>query len=554
MIRNVRSVGLVVVGPVVFAALFGVVAAVAPACSTFGEAPANGADASTVDASEPLSDATVQPVRVDPKIAPLDKLTLILGSPATLKVKVERGSIPDAFDVELVGLPKGVTAPKATIAFGQSAVELTLTVSESADIGPVKVTVNATSPAGKISREVDVEVRGVPKTLDRTFGNEGIVTVPRGAQSQANVIVQPDGKYVQMELIGGVLKRQLVNGNPDASFGVGGRIGGGAVRRYVALSSSSTGDLFSVVGGTNDAPGAVLVRKFDKNGQPLAFGTGTDGASFAIPDASLILFGDVLVMPDGSIFVATQVSFTNGVKGVSVTKLSSTGTVDTRWGTAGSKVLNQVRQGFGSTAKLFAAGNNLRVFFLEADVPDGPATLRGVGLTGDIGAMDTTFGFGGNASVDGVPDQGPTTWASGLHFPLAMRTDGKFDFGWVSGDTYAHSLRMAATGLLDPNFANSGRALLGATVDSGRYVEALVDNSGRTLFSFMDKSRKDTIEVRRYAPNGLFDASFELQLPPDGVYMGIRVESLRELPDGRILISAIAVAPATVEYQVRYWP
>lgn len=545
----VRALGASVVVSVLSSAVVGA------ACSSFGEVVAPGADASADDSSAPpLNDATVEPVRADPKIAPLEKLTLILGSPAALKVKVERGSVPDAFEVELVGLPKGVTAPKATIPFGQSAVDITLTVSESADIGPVKVTVNATSPAGKIAREVDMEVRGVPKTLDRTFGNEGIVTVPRGAQSQANVIVQPDGKYVQMELIGGVLKRQLLNGNPDASFGVGGKIGGGSVRRYVALASSPGGELVSVVGGTNESAGAVLVRKFDKNGQPLPFGSGTDGATFVVPDASILMFGDALVMPDGSVFVAIQVSFTNGVKGVSVTKLSASGVVDTRWGTDGTKVLTQVRQGFGSSAKLFAAGSNVRVFFLEADAPDGPATLRGVGLTGDIGALDATFGFGGNASMDGVPAQGPTTWAGGQHLPIAVRADGKFDFGWVSGDTYANSLRIAASGLLDSTFANNGRALLGGTVDSARPVEALVDSAGRTLYSFMDKSRKDTIEVRRYSPTGLIDTSFELQLPPDGVYMGIRVESIRELPDGRILISAMAVAPATVEYQVRYWP
>jgi hypothetical protein len=549
MAAKIRVLSAVVVSSVALSVLAGA------ACSSFGEEPAPGADASTGDSSAPPpNDATVDPVRVDPKVAPIDKLTLILGSPTTVKVKVERGSVPDAFEIELVGLPKGVTAPKATIPFGQSSVDLTLTVSETADIGPVKVTVNATSPAGKASREVDLEVRGVPKTLDRTFGNEGIVTVPRGAQSQANVIVQPDGKYVQMELIGGTLKRQLLNGNPDASFGVGGKVGGGSDRRYIAMTTSPSGDLYSVVGGPNTSPSAVLVRKYDKDGQPLAFGSATDGASYPIPDASQLMFGDALVMPDGAVFVAVQASLTNGVKAVAITKLTATGAVDTRWGTDGSKVLNQVRQGFASSVKLFASGSNVRVFSVEGEGADGPATLRGVGLTSDVGALDATFGVGGVASFDGVPAQGPMAWAAGLHLPIARRADGKFDFGWVSGDTYANSLRMAPTGLLDPTFANNGRALLGATVDSTRPVEALVDSAGRTLYGFMDKSRKDTIEVRRYAPNGLFDASFELQLPPEGVYMGIRLESLRELPDGRLLISAMAAAPATVEYQVRYWP
>lgn len=555
MIRNVRSVGLVVVGPVVFVALLGVVAAAAPACSTFAQAPTNGADASTVDASEPFSDATVQPVRVDPKIAPIDKLTLILGSPTTLKVKVERGSIPDAFEIALEGLPKGVTAPKATIAFGQSAVELTLTVSEDADIGPAKVTVNATSPAGKTSREVDMEVRGVPKTLDRTFGNQGIVTLTVQSKHRSNVVMQPDGRFVEMEQFGGGMVRRLTNGNVDASFGTSGRTGDGPARPHVGSTSSPSADLFSVLGGVQGAPDSMLARKFDKDGRPLPFGNGTDGVTWTVPDAQTIWNGDALVMPDGSLFVAAQVTFTTAAKGIAITKLTPTGALATNWGSGGMKIVYQVRQLSGSAAKLFAAGNNVRAFFVEGDGGDGAATLRGVGLTGDVGAMDTTFGFGGNMSVDGVPDQGPSYTSFGPHLPIAQRKDGKFDFGWVSGDTYAHSLRIAPTGIVDSTFSNNGRALLGGTVNTNNSLEAFVDSAGRTLFSFTDKSRKDMVEVRRYSPDGLADATFELQIPPNLVILGIYVQSIRELSDGRILIGAAAGSPGAYnQFYLRYWP
>lgn len=550
MAAKIRVLGAVVVSSVALSVLAGA------ACSSFGEEAAPGADASTGDSSAPPpNDATVEPVRVDPKVAPIDKLTLILGSPTTVKVKVERGSVPDAFEIELVGLPKGVTAPKATIPFGQSSVDLTLTVSETADIGPVKVTVNATSPAGKASREVDLEVRGVPKTLDRTFGNEGIVTLTAQSKYRSNVVLQPDGRFVEMEQVAGGMVRRLANGNVDASFGTAGRAGDGPIRPHVGSTSSPSGDLFSVLGGVQGAPDTMLARKFDKDGHPLPFGTGTDGATWTVPDAQTIWNGDALVMPDGSLFVAAQVTFTNAVKGVAITKLTPTGAVATNWGSGGLKIVYQVRQTQGSAAKLFAAGNNVRVFFVESDGGDGAATLRGVGLTGDVGAMDTTFGFGGNVSVDGVPDQGPSYTSFGPHLPIAQRKDGKFDFGWVSGDTYAHSLRIAPSGILDSTFSNSGRALLGGTVNTTNSLEAFVDSAGRTLFSFADKARNDMVEVRRYLPNGLADTAFELQIPPNLVIRGIYVQSIRELPDGRILIGAAAGSPGSYnEFYLRYWP
>jgi uncharacterized delta-60 repeat protein len=128
----------------------------------------------------------------------MKSVTIVQGSTAVLDVTIARNMFTAPLTVTLTGLPAGVTAAPATIAAGASTGSITLTATAIATIGTTSPTLSVASGGGKVQATAPVTllVRGVPGTLDTTFGTAGVVTSSTLGATASGVALQSTGGIV----------------------------------------------------------------------------------------------------------------------------------------------------------------------------------------------------------------------------------------------------------------------------------------------------------------------------------------------------------------------
>ncbi len=99
-------------------------------------------------------------------IGALEDVTITQGGKSTLKVTITRTEMPDAVNVELKGLPKGVKADKATIGKDGNEATFEIRADAKAEVGESKATVVA--KGGEVSKEKEfkIEVKKASKAKD----------------------------------------------------------------------------------------------------------------------------------------------------------------------------------------------------------------------------------------------------------------------------------------------------------------------------------------------------------------------------------------------------
>jgi uncharacterized delta-60 repeat protein len=302
--------------------------------------------------------------------------------------------------------------------------------------------------------------------LDLSFGAGGKTTIQFGGSDDAwGMAEQPDGKAV---LVGQTAKdasspadcavaRLNPNGSPDSSFGAAGRatvdFGGDDACFSAALQSD--GKL--VVAGKTTASGVDqwAVARLNSDGSP--------DPTFGTAGKSVITFGatggravSVLVQPDGRIVVIGSSSTTATQSDFTAVRLTSSGAIDTSFGTGGHTVVD-----FGGDDHVEAA----------ALQPDGRIILAGDSTAGmgghnfaaarlnSDGSVDPSFGMAGKVVLDFGGDDGADA--------VAVQPDGKM---LLAGNTTAGAgggdfalARLSSNGSLDPSFGAGGKV----TVDFG---------------------------------------------------------------------------------------
>jgi uncharacterized delta-60 repeat protein len=302
--------------------------------------------------------------------------------------------------------------------------------------------------------------------LDPSFGAGGKTTIRFGGADDAwGMAEQPDGKAV---LVGQTaadasspgncaVARLNPDGSPDSSFGAAGRaeVSFGGDDACFSAALQSDGKL--VVAGKTTASGvdqwAVARLNSDGSLDP-TFGTG---------GKSVLTFGatggdavSVLVQPDGRIVVIGSSSTTATQSDFTAVRLTSSGAIDTSFGTGGTAHVD-----FGGDDHVEAA----------ALQPDGRIILAGDSTAGmgghnfavarlnSDGSMDPSFGMAGQVVLDFGGDDGANA--------VVVQPDGKI---LVAGSTTAGGgggdfalARLSSNGSLDPSFGAGGKA----TVDFG---------------------------------------------------------------------------------------
>jgi uncharacterized delta-60 repeat protein len=408
-----------------------------------------------------------------------DKLPVVTGSHATLRVTVERlQGFNGPLQLALSGLPAGVTASPVVVPAGATSADITVVAAGEAPHSlptTAQLRVAASFGARQVSATgtLTVTVRGLPGAVDASFGGGVLLTPVANSEDYAHAVaVQADGKVITAGTTaistGTVvaLTRHLRDGGLDPSFGNQGRvITQVGARGDSARAVTVQADGKIIVAGWTDATGTdanLLVLRYRADGSldagfgdagrvilPVAPGTGTDRA-YA-----------VAVQNDGRIVVGGTTQSGAGATGqdFALVRLMPDGQPDAGFGQGGTVV----------TAMQSNSGGDI-VYALALPVVDGQQRILAVGGEGDFmaarylpnGSLDGSFGVGGKVV-------GMFRSNVGAARAVAMLPDGRMVLGGGVLNDFA-AAQLTVSGTLDASFGEGG--LVRVAVSGGNWDNA----------------------------------------------------------------------------------
>ncbi|NOU34849.1 MAG: hypothetical protein HOO96_43715 [Polyangiaceae bacterium] len=432
--------------------------------------------------------------------------TVIQGSAVELTLELTRGaSVTGDVGVKFATLPLGLGLPVGDLVFkaGQSTLKVQLSAGIDGKQGDAKLSATATTLDGATSSKKDftVLVRGAPGTLDKTFGVDGILTLP-GAGLLIQMAVRPDGSA----FVGGkgVSEFQTViriasNGTVDLAFGNQGAAQGEPVENSLGNRLFARGDGSTVISGYAPNGTAVRARRFSSTGSVDSTFIATDDGGDVVKATSAAETAQFLYL-GRSVGAATTIVSRFSLSGVAdaayhritvptLMEAMTTGT-DGLVAMCGetNNVIDLVRLdaagAVGATAHPFAPstyrrctgimprkGGGVVAAIQTADNPSFTSPTVGLVAT-DAAFQAVGAGFGTNGYVYSDP---------GAIFSLAEDDTGRIlvDIG-PSGGTPTGVLRYSAAGILDTSFGQSGRC---APPADHVFLAAAVLPNGRILAS-----------------------------------------------------------------------
>lgn len=509
----------------------------------------------------------------DPGPAP-DAFTLTLehhevpigqGAMTSLGVTVTRAQgFTGAVELEVTGLPAGVTVLPATIAADRTTADLALVAAGDAPQSlPTPVTVRGTSGADSATRSALVTVLGGPGDLDETFGGPAATPIGIGEDFAEAVAVQADGKIVVVGATTGVggtdvaVVRYLRDGGLDEGFGVGGKVvttAGTGDSQALAVALQPDGKIVVAGFANGGATGTdFLVLRYLADGRPDAAFDG-DGQVLVPFGAGVDKARAVAVQPDGKLVVAGDAAGATTGQDLALARLGATGALDGGFG-EGGKVTTPVKSGTGTdiayavalvtvsgetravvaggegdfvVARYTAAGaldgsfagdglvsgvfgSTIGSAYAIAASPDG-----GVVAAGHVGHAFALFRLDANgAPVDGFGDEGTvitpvgTSWNEAT--AVALQEDGKVvAAGWADPPVGTASdfavVRLTELGVRDGGFGDGGQVVTpvaGAKDDVAHALALQPDERVPTTRIVLAGSANDSnndFAVRRYWP------------------------------------------------------
>ena len=342
---------------------------------------------------------------------------------------------------------------------------------------------------------------------DAAYGNAGRVAMsfPAGFM-RAGSWPLADGSRIfhgRMPLASGLSGVNLVHlnadGSPDNGFGVVNLRGLGvqndpdAAIRLVLQSDGKFVVMTQNHFGTGDT---VVVSRFHANGVlDTSFGSG-GFVNFTLGDQ---IASALALDRNGSILAAIRV-VGPGTDRMTVTRLSSSGAVDTTFGVGGAASLQSPDAPITVTTLRQADDGSL---VLGGSVGTRPA----VGRLTAAGVVDETFGVGGIRVLD-LAD------GSGGVIDVAVSSDGgitalgRYDDQHLPRGYLSFVARVTATGTVDPTFGSGGRVALRGYVES-MLVEA---DRGIVVSGFADDANRGRLAwLARFNEDGSPDVSFGLR-------------------------------------------
>jgi uncharacterized delta-60 repeat protein len=353
---------------------------------------------------------------------------------------------------------------------------------------------------------------GQAGTLDTTFGDGGVVTVPSAGSAAQALAIQSDGKL----LFGGYVKkafalgRMSASGRLDTSFADGGIVETAVAARSlgVATIALQPDGKILVAGSAGLGPNLdfVVARYGVTGGLDASFGsTGVARASFGTDAAP----SSIAVLPGGKILVSGKCGSPEDAIGTdyALARFDSTGTLDPSFGVGGTvrvdvraSVDGPGRMIVQADGKILVAGGSSRE---PARLVSDASLVR---FTPD-GSLDPTFGTNGklvtqfstldqSAGAIGFDGSGRIVVAG-----TAMLAPSGYDFALF---------RLSPSGALDESIGNAGLITTDVGGDEGA-VSLFVRADGKLLVggtSISPGGAASSIAAVRYLPDFTPDPGF----------------------------------------------
>jgi uncharacterized delta-60 repeat protein len=275
-------------------------------------------------------------------------------------------------------------------------------------------------------------------------------------------------------------------GDLDTSFGSGGKktvnFGGTDAARVVLVQSNGR---VVAAGGGAPASSFCVVRLRAANGtlDPTFGSGGKRVVDLGSDDESV--YGAAL-QPDGKIVLAGDSRLQPAV-----VRLKANGALDTTFDGDGKKLFS-----WGAIGRVTAVvvAPNGKILLGGFSGPEG-GNIQVARMTAK-GALDTTFGAGGIATVD----FGATEFGAAI----ARQADGRILVAGQSSAGGAVIARLRATGVLDTDFGGDGRV----TLPGGGSLSAVLVQPDRNIVVAGNASGSAMMTVTRLKPDGSLDATF----------------------------------------------
>jgi uncharacterized delta-60 repeat protein len=286
---------------------------------------------------------------------------------------------------------------------------------------------------------------------------------------------------------GGTDAARAVLVQPDGKILLAG--GGGPASSFCAARLRTNGTLDTTFGATGK-------RRID-------FGADDESAWAGAlqPDGKIVLAGDKRLQP-------------------AVVRLNRNGTRDTTFSGDGKKLFSWGPIGRIQAVIVLSTGKLLLGGFSG---PEG-GNMQ-VARMNPNGAIDTTFAKAGIATVD----------FGGDDFGLAMarQANGRIVIAGRSTTAGAVVARLRTTGMLDPDFGDGGRVMIGPGI-----LRAVLVQPDRKLIVAGNANNPDEMTVTRLNPNGTLDAGFGNQGTASFKFGNLAnpLDGAALQPDGKIVV------------------
>jgi uncharacterized delta-60 repeat protein len=301
-----------------------------------------------------------------------------------------------------------------------------------------------------------------PGALDPTFDVDGKIAITNVVTVARKIAVQPDGKIIVVGSTANnadfVLFRFNLNGSPDFTFGIGGKVitdFGSTTEAATDIAVQADGRI--VVAGSTAVdfavarynPNGSLDTTFDSDGKVLTdFAGNPDGANALV------------IQTDGKLVVAGEITTAAGGQDAGFARYNPNGSLDTTFSSDG-KANFDIGNAFNSLAEVSQQPDGKIVAMGLVDINGGDFAVYRLDANGNL---DSTFDFDGIVTTDVFGTDNATT--------IRVQPDSKILIGGGnSGPNSATLIRYNTNGSLDTTFDGDGRV----TID--------VPNVGRELIS-----------------------------------------------------------------------
>lgn len=368
-----------------------------------------------------------------------------------------------------------------------------------------------------------------PGTLDRTFGDTGVVISPINNGGLSSISLQNNGKIIAAggsatgNRFGFTLSRYLSNGTLDSSFGTEGI---SFINNYSEIYSAIVLNDNSIIAtGIDDADNNIIIAKYNENGNlDSTFGdSGQAHESFKGVDATL--GAAIKVQQDGKIVIAGLADFIDADGAyepqILTARFNADGSVDKNFAGKGyvllkGKIANALL--IQPDGKIIIGGNTgvMESFITARYLPDG--------------SLDENYGV--NGVVTTHLDH-HTSYANAL----ALQADGKIIAAGTKddGDRNMLAVRYLTDGSVDESFGNNGFA--NPIFKNGSEAKSvLLQPDGKIILSGWSNNFSN-FAMARLDSNGTVDSSFgENGLVVTDIGPNERSTASALQPDGKIIL------------------